>query len=118
MVDSESRRRTVWSGWRLAFVQDVEGRVWGQGAFEVRLQAGDVFDKVDIILGGAFFYAGQSAEPNYLLGLPDWDPEGEDVLGDVVSDGTSGEIRAREVKCVSALPEGFLACDFVSMSMP
>lgn len=98
-------------------MQDIESRVRGQGPFEVRLQAGDVFDKVDIIPGGALFYAGQSAEPNDLLWLPDWNPEREYVLCDVVCYSAPGEVCAREIECISALPEGFLACDYVSILM-
>lgn len=98
-------------------MQDIESRVWGQGPFEVRLQADDVFDKVDIISSGAFFYAGQCTVPNDFLGLPDGNPEREYVLSDVVCDSGPGEICAREIEGVSALPEGFLACDYVSMLM-
>ena len=114
MVNSEARRRAVWFGRCLVFVQDVESRVCGQGISEVWLQASDVPDKVDVVPRSAFFDAGQSTKPNYLLGLPDWDPEGEDVLCDVVCDGTSREVCAREIESISALSEWFGACVFVS----
>lgn len=98
-------------------MQDVESRVGGQSSLEVWLQASDVFDLVDIVTSGALFYAGQSTKPNDLLGLSDWNPESECILCDVICDGTSGEVRAREIECVSALPERFLACNFVSISV-
>lgn len=75
-------------------MQDVESRVGGQSSSEIWLQAGDIPDEVDIVAGGAFFYAGQSTKPNDLLWFPDWDPEDENVLCDVVCDSTPGEVCA------------------------
>lgn len=98
-------------------MQDVESRAGGQSSPEVWLQASDVFDLVDIVPGSALFYAGQSTKPDDLLGLSDWDPENEYVLCDVICDGTSGKVRAREIECVSALSERPLACNFVSIPM-
>lgn len=95
-------------------MQDVESRVGGQSFFEVRLQASDVLDRVDVESSGTFFYAGQSAEPNDLLGLPDWDPEGEYVPCDVICDSTPGEVCTGEIECVSALSKWSLTVDFVS----
>lgn len=95
-------------------MQDIECGVGGQSSFEVRLQAGDVLYRVHIVSSGAFFKAGQSAEPNDLLGLPDWNPKSENISCNVICDSTSREVCTREIECVSALSEGSLACYFVS----